>query len=143
MPRLSVWAIRAALLYFGTAITIGALMVWHKGLPLHPQVWQLLPLHIELVLMGWMVQLALGVAYWILPRWFTERGNVRLAGAAFILLNMGVLLVVGSFYSPFFRPELALAGRVCQAAAALTFVFHAWPRVKAAGAGLTSHQKEV
>ena len=45
MPRLSVWFIRSALLYLLLGFTLGGLMLWNKGLPIHPVLWRLLPAH--------------------------------------------------------------------------------------------------
>jgi heme/copper-type cytochrome/quinol oxidase subunit 1 len=129
MPSLSVWAIRAALLYLVLGFTIGALMLWHKGAPLHPMLWRLLPAHIECLLFGWTVQLALGVAYWILPRFQTARGNPMLVWLALGLLNLGVVLVS---VAPFMAAPglVSLYGRGAEIAAAAAFAFHAWPRIK-------------
>lgn len=129
MPRLSVWFVRAALCYLALGLTLGTLLLWNKGIPIHPFVWRLLPAHIEFLLVGWTVQLALGVAFWILPRWQTQRGDVRPAWLAWGLLNLGIWLVV---LTPWLGlPEVALtSGRVCEAAAAAAFLVHAWPRVK-------------
>lgn len=128
MPRLSVWALRAALLYLLSGFTLGALLLANKGQPFWPQVWGLLPPHIEFLLVGWMVQLALGVAFWILPRYSGgSRGNENLARASLLLLNLGVLLAAG-FGGVV--PLLLLAGRLCEALAGLLFALHAWGRVR-------------
>ncbi len=129
MPRLSVWFVRAALAYLALGLTLGMLLLWNKGLPFSPYIWQLLPAHIEFLLLGWTVQLAMGVAFWILPRWNTQRGDVRPAWAAFVLLNLGIWLVV---LCPWLAlPDAVLvAGRSCEAAAVAAFALHAWPRVK-------------
>ena len=42
-------------------------------------IWTLLPLHIEVVLVGWIVQLAMGVVYWM------SRGNVALVVSVLVL----------------------------------------------------------
>ncbi len=133
MPRLGVWFVRAALLHFATGFTFGALLLWNKALPLGPSVsawtWRLLPAHMELLLVGWTVQLALGVSFWILPRWRSERGDVRPAWAAFFLLNAGVLIIVVGAFLP--TPAWGTAaGRALELAAAGAFAVHAWPRVK-------------
>lgn len=135
MPRLSVWYLRAALLYLLAGFTFGALLLANKGLPLHPSVWASLPAHIEFLLLGWMVQLAFGVAFWILPRFGRgpRRGEVRLAWAAFVLLNVGVLAVALAGLLPQIG-WLAAAGRTAESLAVLAFALHAWPRVKAPGA---------
>ena len=129
MPRLSVWFIRAALCYLAIGFTFGALLLANKGAPLHPLTWRLLPAHIEFLLFGWTVQLAFGVAFWILPRWQTQRGDVRPAWLAFACLNLGIWLVVLASWLT--APAWVLAtGRVLQAAAMAAFALHAWPRVK-------------
>ena len=129
MPRLSVLFVRAALGYLALGLTLGMLLLWNKGIPISPFVWLLLPAHIEFLLIGWTVQLALGVAFWILPRWQTQRGDVRGAWAALFLLNLGIWCVV---LTPWFNlPYWVLAlGRGCEALAAAAFALHAWPRVK-------------
>jgi len=132
MPRLSCWFIRAALIDLTLGFTFGALLLWHKGIPLHPMLWRLLPIHIEFLLLGWTMQLAFGVAFWILPRFQTERGNVALAWLTFGLFNTGVWLVgIGSLIDA--TGWLLLMGRISETAAVIAFVRHAWPRVKAPG----------
>lgn len=129
MPRLSVWFVRTALIYLVFGFTWGALLLANKGMPLHPLMWRLLPVHIEFLLFGWTVQLAFGVAFWILPRWQTQRGNVRPVVAAYLLLNAGIWLVVAAGWLNW--PAWSqLAGRLLEAGAVAAFVWHAWPRVK-------------
>lgn len=131
MPRLSRWFIRASLLDLATGLTLGALLLIHKGFPLHAALWRMLPAHFECLLLGWTLQLAMGVAFWILPRFQQGpvRGNEALAWWAFGLLNGGVSLASLSWTLG--GPEwLALMGRLLEGAAAFTFVAHAWPRVK-------------
>lgn len=129
MPKLSVWAIRAALVYLFAGFSFGMLMLANKGVLISPQLWILLRAHMEFLLVGWTAQLALGVAFWILPRLSTvpgsqgERGNEKLAWAALILLNLGVILAsLGG--------AALLAGRVCQVLGAVLFAAHAWVRVR-------------
>ncbi|MCS7222409.1 MAG: hypothetical protein RML36_04080 [Anaerolineae bacterium] len=130
MPRLSCWLIRSSLLYLSIGFTLGGLMLSHKGVPLHPVVWRLLPAHIEFLLLGWILQLAMGVAFWILPRWGTERGNETLAWLAYGLLNLGVWMAgIGSLIGV----PMVLAGRIAEVASAIAFAVHAWPRVKPLG----------
>lgn len=132
MPRLSIWFIRSALLHLLLGFTLGALMLSNKGMSIHPLLWRLLPAHVEFLLVGWTVQLVLGVGFWILPRFLGSRGNVKAAWAAFGLLNLGVWLVaVGATLAA--TPVVLLLGRVAEAGAAAAFVVHAWPRVKPAG----------
>jgi hypothetical protein len=130
MPRLSVWMIRAALLHLAVGFAIGALLLAHRGAPVHPAVPLLRPAHAELLLLGWTVQLAMGVAFWILPRFRTgpERGDERPALLAFLLLNAGVVAAaVGGIGT---LSALSLGGRCGVALAAVAFAAHAWPRVR-------------
>ncbi len=74
-----------------------------------------------------LAQLALGVAYWILPRFSGgSRGNTRLAAAAVGLLNLGVWLV--AFQG--LLGMLLLIGRICEALAGVLFALHAWGRIR-------------
>ena len=72
MTRLSVWTVRTSLLYLGAGFLIGALMLTQKGVPIDPAWLRLLPLHVEVVLFGWTLQLGMGIAFWILPRFSQE-----------------------------------------------------------------------
>ncbi len=132
MPRLSRWFVRAALLYLVAGSTLGAALLARKGLPLPPGLRAWLPTHVEFLLVGWVLQLAFGVAYWILPR---MPGGFRprpwAAWMAFVLLNGGIGLaglgpVAGA---PGWVPA---TGRLLEALAALAFAVHLWPRVRTA-----------
>jgi hypothetical protein len=133
MPALSIWSIRVALLYLIAGFSFGAVMLINKGVPISPFVWRLLPIHMEFLLVGWLVQLAMGVAFWILPRFRQQRGNSHVALAAFVLLNVGIwLAALGSALAV--PSWMAVAGRLAEVGAAAAFAIHAWPRVKPAGA---------
>ncbi len=130
MPRLSVWMIRAALIYLGTGFLFGGLMLFNKGIPFEPSLWRLLPVHIDLLLIGWLLQLAMGVAYWVAPR-FSDRpryGRTRLAMAAFGLLNVGVWLSAGGEWAG--ERSVVLIGWVSITSAGVCFVLHLLPRIK-------------
>lgn len=130
MPRLSRLMIRAAFLYLLLGFTIGGLLLANKGLPLHPALWNWLPLHIEFLLMGWIVQLVMGTAFWILPRYWTKprRPRARFAWLAFVLLNVGVWLVAASVLLGYGR-QLLWLGRLVELTAVLAFAAHAWTRI--------------
>ena len=109
MTRLSVWTVRAAFLYLGVGILLGALMLTQKGLPFDPAMLRLLPLHIELVLFGWTLQVAMGIAFWILPRFSQEPryGNQAFGWLAFVLLNLGVLWAVAALQPTWVPPQVS------------------------------------
>ncbi|MCL4238166.1 MAG: hypothetical protein KJ047_07940 [Anaerolineae bacterium] len=135
MPRLTLWTLRAALLYLGIGFTLGGLMLFNKGVALDPSLWRLWPIHIELTLIGWTMQLALSVAFWILPRLrrMERYGNSALAWIAFVLLNGGVLLVAaGEWFDELSR--LVLVGRGVELVAVIAFAVYIWPRIKTFGA---------
>ncbi|MCE7948582.1 MAG: hypothetical protein DYG88_14250 [Chloroflexi bacterium CFX4] len=132
MPRISVWMVRTALLYLGIGFTFGALMLWNKGIPTQPSLWRLLQPHIEFLIFGWTLQLAMGVATWILPRFSQppRYGNLALAWAAFFSLNSGVLLAAFATWQAHAFYGLLGIGRALELLAALFFVAYAWSRVK-------------
>lgn len=130
MPRLSQWIIRVAFIYLLLGFTVGALLLANKGILFYPSMWRWLPVHIEFLLMGWIVQLTMGVAFWILPRFWQEprRPNEILAYLAFVLLNVGIgLVVVATLLSG--AIALLLPGRVIELLAVLFFALHGWQRV--------------
>lgn len=129
MPLLSAWLIRAALTYLLLGFTLGGLLLWNKGLPIHLALWRLLPAHMEFLLLGWTVQLVMGMAYWILPRFHTKRPLTGLVWLSFGLLNSGIWLVaVGGFIGSVEMTQLI--GRALEASAVIAFASHAWLRVK-------------
>ncbi|MEZ4641730.1 MAG: hypothetical protein R3E31_03135 [Chloroflexota bacterium] len=130
MPRLSQWIIRAAFIYLLLGFTVGALLLSHKGVPFHPALWSWLPAHIEFLLMGWIVHLTMGVAFWILPRYWKSprRPNEIYVQIAFILLNLGIWLVVAGTT---FRAGqwVLLTGRIIEVSAIIFFALHSWKRI--------------
>jgi hypothetical protein len=133
MPRLSVYLIRASLVHLFIGFTFGGLMLANKGVMISPALWALLPMHMEFAFVGWMIQLAMGVAFWILPRFSkgAPRGQERLSWMAFLLLNAGILLVVLDV--PFDLAGLAFIGRILEVAGLFAFVLGNWRRVKPHG----------
>ena len=126
--------VRSALLHLGIGITLGALMLWNKGSLIDVRIWLLVSTHLEMLIVGWLGQLALGVAFWILPRFTQEPryGNVRRGWAGYVLLNAGILLVILSLWITALYP-LQAVGRLLEVAAALTIGSVLWPRVKPFG----------
>ncbi len=133
MPRQTIWFIRASLIYLLVGFSLGALILAQKGRPYDANVWLLLPVHIEVLLVGWLLQLVLGMAFWIFPRFGAgaARGRERWIWVSFVLLNLGILLVALQLW----LPVAALAGRLAEAAGILIYIAGSWRRVKPLVAG--------
>lgn len=119
------------MVYLGVGFLIGALMLFEKGARTDLSVLRMLPMHVEFVLIGWTAQLAMGMAFWILPRLRrgASHGNQTLGWLAYALLNFGVLSVgLGLWLNA--PPIVPLIGRVAELLATISFAAHAWPRVR-------------
>lgn len=130
MPKLSIFFIRTSLIYFIIGITIGAVMLADKGLPFYNAIWTLRSAHIELALLGWIVQLIMGTAYWILPRHPVgePRGNIYTAWSSYTLLNAGIIMGIASIWF-LNSPRLDILFRLLQFAGIGCFAYVIWPRV--------------
>lgn len=127
MTQISVWFVRSSLLHFAVGATAGAWQLAALGGPWPRIPLSLRPVHVEVMLFGWICQLALGVALWILPfsRSVSEDRRFWAAGAA---LNAGILLVVVGTWSG--AAGLLLVGRACQSTAAGLLIWGLWPRLR-------------
>lgn len=133
MPRLSVWLVRTSLVYLVLGFTLGALLLAQKGVGGgFPGLWAWRPAHVELLLVGWTVQLVMGVAYWIFPRFGMSVAARRIepgAWTAFGFLNGGVWSVGlgGALGAPGW---VVLAGRGAEVVAVALMVATIWARVR-------------
>ena len=112
MPTLTRWFLKTAMLYFLVSFGLSGVLL-----------------------------MALGVCYWIFPRFGggASHGNTTLAWFSYVMLNVALGLVIchlpiqvlyGSMAA-----NLAFAGAgVLQSLAALPFVLHIWPRIRASAA---------
>jgi hypothetical protein len=139
MPRLSQLMIRTALVWLAAGFTVGGLLLLNKGIPLSPWLWTLRFTHVHLLLVGWTVQMACGVAFWILPRLDAggSRGEERLAWLCYLALNVGVVLgalrdplAASAGASALTRAMPVVAGVLYMIGIA-AFVAHAAPRIVA------------
>ena len=138
MPLLSRLLIRTALTWLAVGYGVGGLLLAQKGYPFGAWVWSLRYTHVHILLVGWTIQLASGVAFWILPRLDTSgsRGDERLIWWHYGALNAGVafaalhdpLVALAEGDGPLFRGMPMLAA-VLYLVAAILFVRHAWPRI--------------
>jgi hypothetical protein len=137
MPRQSQLMIRTALLWLALGSTLGGLVLANKGIAAWPWLWALRGSHVHTLLIGWTVQLACGVAYWILPRLDAHgsRGRDSVMWLSYLTLNGGVLL--GAMQGPVAAVPGASAGAAYMLAgagalyltAAVLFLQSIWPRI--------------
>jgi hypothetical protein len=138
MDRLSIAMVRCSLVWLLTGVVIGGFMLVDREMPGDWRLW-MAPSHGHMLFVGWLVQFALGIAYWLLPR---RRNAERplgyregLALAAVIALNIGLVMRVAG--EPLERTgqasavTLALLGGSAglQIAAIGLFISQLWPRV--------------
>lgn len=130
MPLASRLMVRCSFIYLVVAMLLGTVMLLHKAWPLHPMVWQLLPLHIETAIFGWIIQFTLGTAYWMLPRFLKgpQRGPRWAAFAMILVLNLGIVLTLADSLLLSSLP-LALSGRLLELGAVILFVSLHWQRI--------------
>lgn len=134
MPRLSIFLIRAALIHFGVGFTIAALILYNKGIPIFPWAWRLLQVHVEILIFGWMAQLAMGVSFFALPR-FPNRekryGQVWLGWCSFVLLNLALVVMTFAYWQA--STTFAFVARLMLIGAVINYVLMIFPRIKAFG----------
>jgi hypothetical protein len=141
MPPIARNYVRASFVYLVVAFSLGALMMLDDWLSFSRclQVVYLSQLH--LLVVGWITQLAIGVAYWMFPRFRKEqdprpRGSDALAWTVFLCLNAGLVLrfLVEPFSlmnpQPWLAALLALSG-ILQAVAGVAFAWLIWGRIRA------------
>jgi hypothetical protein len=140
MPPIARRFIKAAFLYFVIAFLLGALMMLDRWLNFSRWLKLVYLGQLHLLVVGWLTQLAIGVAYWMFPRLRKEqnprpRGSEALAWFVLISLNAGLLLrfLLEPFYlmgpRPWLAAVLALSG-ILQAAAAVGFGLLIWARIR-------------
>lgn len=150
MPTTTRVYVKASILYLILGAVLGALLLINGWLPLGSAVYYVKPAHVQFLIVGWLTQLILGVAWWLFPpmafrlrgrsypRGQAQRGSEPLFWVTFALLNAGVLLyAVGEPFharigSGFWGGLITLSG-LCLLAAAITFVINMWARVRELG----------
>ncbi len=137
MPPLSQRFIRTSLIYLVASLALGLLLALQPLGDLPAVVTALAPVYFHLFMVGWVMQLIVGVAYWMFPKATRERprGSDALAWATYGLLNAGLLLRAIA------EPALVATGRrawgvslavsaALQWLGAVAFVWNSWARVK-------------
>jgi len=137
MPTLTRWSIKSALIYFIAALATGVVLAARPVFDLPPALASLSPVYFHLLMVGWITQLIFGIVYWMFPKYSREkpRGSERLAWAAYVLLNVGLILRVIGEPMQAAHPEAAWRWLLAVSAgmqwlAGAAFVANTWGRVK-------------
>lgn len=142
MDRLSIIMARNSLAWLMLGILVGGVMLVDRAVPGNWIAW-FAPSHGHVLFVGWFLQFALGIAYWLLPRKRSEelplgyRERIAIAGA--ISLNVGLACRV--IAEPLERSGRAsdvtlavlTASSVLQVVAVAIFVSQLWPRIYGRG----------
>jgi hypothetical protein len=119
-------------------VTLGGLMLNDRIVPGDWIAWAL-PAHVHMLLVGWLLQFVLAIAFWLLPRRRLPArplgSDERTARAAAVALNLGLAarlvaepLARAGHDAAWIAATLAIAA-LLQVGAVLTFVAHLWPRL--------------
>ncbi|MCC6485167.1 MAG: hypothetical protein IT209_10010 [Armatimonadetes bacterium] len=135
MPLLSRWFVRTSLIYLCLGFLIGGALLWSRAIGHTGVIWRLLPVHVAWLLFGWMMQLAMGVAYWIMPKSAApetaERPLTELAWASYASLNLSLLVLALSAAEGHFFGALRPASGALLGLSVLFYAAHLWPRIRA------------
>jgi hypothetical protein len=138
MPQLTRWCVRAALAYLVGGMAMGSWMLVVQAKRGYPPGAPWPVLHAHLLLVGFLLMLVFGVAFWMFPKVAGSRPGREVGWVAFALLNGGLLLRLlaepmtdGSQDSRAWDVLLGVSA-VLPALAAVAFAVAIWPRVRAA-----------
>jgi hypothetical protein len=153
MPATARAFVKASLIYLGLGAVLGALLLINRWVFLGTVIGYLRVSHAQFLIVGWLTQLILGVAWWLFPplaiglrpgspeparRGQAQRGSEPLFWVTFISLNAGILF--RSVFAPLhswteiglFNTLAGISG-LFLLAAAITFVVNIWGRVRELG----------
>lgn len=131
--------IKTGFMFLVAGLLIGLYMIVTSHFASHLFYYELVTVHVHIILFGFLMSLIMGVAIWMFPRtkdsgsyspglaeavyWFLAAGtSLR---AAFEILSIFVTTVVVSF--------LIVLGGLMQVTAAILFVYNIWSRVRPVG----------
>jgi hypothetical protein len=153
MPATSRAFVKASLIYLCLGALLGALLLINRWVFLGAGVASLRASHIQFLIVGWLTQLIMGVAWWLFPplaiglrpgspkparRGQAQRGSEPLFWTTFLSLNAGILLraIPAPLYSwtqiDLFNLLTGVSG-LFLLVAAITFVANLWGRIRELG----------
>lgn len=136
MPDVSRGYIKASLIYLVLGVILGMLIQINKAFPFQPQLWSLKYLHSQWMMLGWFAQLAMGVAYWCLPRHTGGgRGSLWVTWLSFSAYNAGIVSFsisqLSFAYNGPIPSQVAVLGSGYLFVGVVLYIFNMWPRLKA------------
>jgi hypothetical protein len=126
----------AATVHLALGFSLGALVLVAKATSGASPLWLLRETHIHLLLFGWLVQFAMGVALAIFPRLASgpPRGDPRAAWLVFWLINTGVvsgaLQPLAADSAPAVSGVMLVVAGLCDLAAIAVFARVMWARIR-------------
>lgn len=153
MPLTSRVSVKASIMYLALGAVLGAILLINRWLPLGSAVAALRASHVQFLVVGWLTQLIIGVAWWLFPplaiglrddaplpvrRGQSQRGSEALFWTGLACLNAGILL--RALFEPLhgwtrlslFNVLSGTSGLFLLAAAVL-FAVNLWGRVRELG----------
>lgn len=128
MPSVSSVFIRWSLVQLAIASTLGLILVVSKALGEYSWWWQFRSLHTEGMWFGWIINLVLGTAWWIMPKRldFPDKYGIQ----AFAWLSFG-FMQIDWFYRLLVEPNIVpVYISLTPLVAVICFVIGIWPRLK-------------
>ncbi|MCO5220856.1 MAG: hypothetical protein M9947_04630 [Thermomicrobiales bacterium] len=140
MDPLSSIMVRCSLLWMLSGFLFGGAMLVDQDIPGNWRLW-MQPTHGHMLFVGWFLQFALGIAYWLLPRKRSPQRplgyDLKTAQIAVLALNLGLLCRVAgepwqrTGHNDAFASLILWTSAILQIAAAFIFAVQLWPRVAA------------
>ena len=151
MPLTSRLAVKVSIIYLALGAVLGAVLLINRWLPLGLALDALRATHVQFLVIGWLTQFIIGVAWWLFPplaiglrddapvrRGQHQRGSETLYWWALVLLNAGILL--RALFEPLhgwaeldlFRTLVDISG-IALLVAAVLYVANLWGRVRELG----------
>ena len=137
MPTLTRWFLKTAMLYFLVGFGLGGVLLIALGWK-HQHILSVLqPVSWHLLMVGWLMQYIVGVAYWMFPAFAKDQSqrHETLGWLTYGALNLGLLLrtIVEPWHS--LQPQagvgwLLIPAAVLQVAAGWLFVVNTWSRIR-------------
>ena len=126
---------RIALAWLALAALVGASILSRAALGA-PWLARLIPAHAEMMLVGWMMQLGFGVAWWILPGRVRRDPNTLTLPlvAVSVGLNGGIVLLAAGF---------PLAGRIGEGMGVFVYAMQLLPRIRGVDWGATGRGADL